>query len=241
MSQNVVNSYRFAGGIIPSDVSDLYAWYDMSELATITKDSGTNRVSKVENKEGTTARDLLQSTGGYQPLWVSALPAANGLDVVDFAGDRWLQTASALTEISQPITIFIVLETPAGDSSQRWYYNSHSDVAQNFATYCNEGSADTAAMMVDNQLYVSFAEGLGLWQYVSTQFNTTDSKLRYNGVEILSGDLGTDGMSGSILGAWAYNGNWIETPVGEFIIYDKLVSGSELTGIETYLKDKWGF
>jgi len=222
----------------PEDISNLYAWYDMSEVATITKD-GSNRVSKVENKEGTTARDLLQSTGGDQPLWVSA--DRNGLDVVDFDGDRWLQTASALTEISQPVTIFIVLETPAGDSSQRWFYNTHSDVSQNFATYCNEGGADTSAMMVDNQLYVTFIAGAGSWQYVSTQFNTTDSKLRYGGVEILSGDLGTNGMSGSILGAWKYNGNWIETPVGEFIIYDKLVSGSELTSMETYLKEKWGF
>ena len=221
----------------PEDISDLYAWYDMSEVATITKD-GSNRVSKVENKEGTTARDLLQSTGGSQPLWVSA--DRNGLDVVDFDGNRWLQTASALTEIDQPVTIFIVLETPASDSGQRWWYNSHSDVSQNFATYSNEAT-NYFSVIVDNRLDIDFSAGGGIWQYVTTQYNTTDTKLRMNAVEKLSGDIGTDGMSGSILGAWAYNGNWMETPVGEFIIYDKLVSGSELTSMETYLKDKWGF
>jgi len=232
----------FGGGAAfsPEDISDLYAWYDMSEVATITKDSGTNRVSKVENKEGTTARDLLQSTGDDQPLWVSA--DRNGLDVVDFDDDRWLQTASALTEIDQPVTIFIVLETPAGDASQKWWYNTHSDVSQNFATYSNEGGADVTAVIVDNQLTVSFAAGAGVWQYVTTQFNTTATKLRMNGVEKLSGDAGTDGFSGYILGAYNESPDQpIDTPIGEVIIYNKLVSGSELTSMETYLKDKWGF
>jgi len=223
----------------PEDISDLYAWYDMSEVATITK-NGSNRVSKIENKEGTTARDLLQSTGDSKPLWVSALPAANDLDVIDFDGNRWLQTASALTEIDQPVTIFIVLETPAGDSGQRWWYNSHTDVTQNFATYSNE-AVNYFSVNVDNRLDVDFSAGGGIWQYVTTQYNTTATKLRMNGVEKIDGDVGTDGFSGYILGAWAYNGNFIDTPIGEVIIYNKLVSGSELTSMETYLKDKWGF
>ena len=231
----------FGGGAAfsPADISDLYAWYDMSEVSTITKD-GSNRVSKVENKEGTTARDLLQSTGGDQPLWVSA--SRNGLDVVDFDDDRWLQTSSALTEIDQPVTAFIVLETPAGDAgNDKWWYNSHSDTSQNFATYSNEDAADTFAVRVSNVLDVSFADGAGVWQYVTTQFNTTATKLRMNGVEKLSGDVGTEGFSGLFLGGYSDIGNNLNTPIGEFIIYNKLVSGSELTSMETYLKDKWGF
>ena len=224
----------------PKAISNLYSWYDMSDVRTITKDSGTNRVSKVENKEGTTARDLLQSTGGDQPLWVSA--SRNGLDVIDFDDDRWLETDSALTEIDQPITIFIVLETPAGDAgNDKWWYNSHSDVAQNFATYSNEDSADTFAVRVDNILDVSFADGAGVWQYVTTQFNTTATKLRMNGVEKLSGDVGTDGMSGLILGAYADSGNYSDIPIAEFIIYDKLLSDGEIKSVEDYLKVKWGF
>jgi len=239
MSNFVINPYMVESTpFSPEDISDLYAWFDMSEVATITKDSGTNRVSKVENKEGTTARDLLQSTGDDQPLWISA--SRNGLDVVDFDGDRWLQTASALTEIDQPVTIFIVLETPAGDSGQRWWYNSHTDVSQNFATYSNEAS-DYFSVNVDNRLDVDFSAGGGIWQYVTTQYNTTDTKLRMNGVEKIDGDVGPDGFSGYILGAYNGSGNFIDTPIGEVIIYDKLVSGSELTSMETYLKDKWGF
>ena len=63
MSNFVINPYIVVtpSTFTPTDISDLYAWYDATDSDTITKD-GSNRISKWENKEGTTARDLVQST-----------------------------------------------------------------------------------------------------------------------------------------------------------------------------------
>ena len=117
-------SYRWFDGTdwlpvipVPETISSLYAWYDCSDLDSITMD-GSNLVSKLENKEGTTARDLVQTTADNKPTFQA--DNGNGIGNIVFGVD-WLRTASACTAITMPITIiFVGLPVEGGGQHFGW-------------------------------------------------------------------------------------------------------------------------
>ena len=226
----------------PPDISNLYAWFDASDITTITKD-GSDRVSQWNNKEGTSARDAVQATGGNQPIWLSA--NRNSLDVIDFdTSSRFMETASALTAISQPITAFIAGVMPVNNPIKfETAWSKHSSVSTSFRLMFGDiDSNDT--FRINAGTTITFTEtGIeNTWQYVTCVYNTTASKLRFGGVEKLSGDAGSNTFRGFSI---ADNGNqddnaWTSI-IGEIIFYDKLLSGSEISQVESYLSNKWGF
>jgi len=66
LNQGIIASS--SSGFVPSDLgSDLQAWYDGSDAATIT-DAGSGKVSAWNDKSGN-SRHLLQGTGANRPTW----------------------------------------------------------------------------------------------------------------------------------------------------------------------------
>jgi hypothetical protein len=242
LSNFLVNSFiEFpAASFSPDDISNLYAWYDGSDISTITKD-GSNRVSKWTNKETTTSRDLIQSTGGEQPLWLSA--NKNGLDVIDFdTVGKFMNTASALTSISQPLTVFSVALYPDAYDVPRTMYSRHDSVADSVRIMYggNYDTDDSWRINAGSTIAVTDSSIGGAWHYATQIFNTSSSDLRVDGSSILTGDAGSNNYQGI---GMAHNGNedtasWGE-PIGEWIMYNKLLDSDEINQVETYLSEKW--
>ena len=89
------------------------------------------------------------------------------------------------------------------------------------------------------------------WRYLTVQYNGSSTFIRDNGTETtLSGgslESGND-TTGFTLNGWNGKGSdgskgqyGASNIVGEVIIYNRILSSTEIHGVEEYLKDKWGF
>jgi len=223
----------------PTDISSLYAWYDASDLTTIDKD-GSDRVSEWRNKEGTTARDFLQATGGSQPLWVDN--DKNLEDVIDFGSSRYMLTAAALSAVTPPVTTFFATQNPATSANTHHILTNHSTGGASYMPWYKE-SNDSWRYAYTTGGAETFTDAtlLGAWSYITTISNGTSSKVRVDGTDKATTPTGTAlDMSGFSVGRYNnVGGRYWEEKIGEIIVYDKLLDATEIGQVETYLSDKW--
>jgi len=239
MSQNVVNPYRYAvAPITPDEISDLYAWYDATDITTITKD-GSDRVSQWDNKEGTTARDLI-ATSANQPLWLSA--DQNGKDVIDFSTSttgRFMKTSSMQATVAQPISFVVVVEMASNNSVSRdllqgWQNGSF------FPVFNKASTDDSFGSNMGTRLSFTETGIADTWQYMTLIFNTTASEIRVGGVQVASGDTGSDVASPLRVGvSWNNNAVW-DAKIMHIVFYSKLLSASEIEGLEVWAAEQGG-
>jgi len=230
MSNFVINPYSFTSEFSPSDISDLFAWYDFSDSTTVTKDVGTLRVSQVDDKSGNDFN--LTSTGDDQPLWVSA--DQNGYDVLNFAGDRFMK--AAFTAVSQPNTIAIACVIPTEGNQSLW--DGSGGGKCRFRTV--DGTAETIGINGGSLLTSNGVSGLfETWAYVINIYNNSSSIIRINGSLNKTGNAGTNDQEGFTIAAQNNDSGFANVKMGEIIAYNKVVTGTELTDLETYLSDKW--
>ena len=220
-----------SGAFSPSDISNMLVWWDFSAVATVTK-SGSNRVSKVDDKSGN-GHDLVQTDADDQPLWVSE--DQNDLDVINFVGDRWMEVS--FSAVSQPITTAGAFVVPDNGNLTVWEGDSGggrlrtvANVAVEETMGINSGSLLTSNAVAN--LYES-------WSYQTAIYNSSSSKIRINGSEEASGDCGTNAQAGFKISTEGGGGGFANQKMGEIIAYSKVVSGTELEDLETYLSEKW--
>jgi len=216
----------------PNDISDLEHWYDADDSSTITK-SGANLVSQWDDKQG--SNNLVQATGGTQPLWVD--DDLNSKDVINFTGSKWMEVDFA--DLTQPTTIALVFYIPDASGQHNVYdayasngstgFNKHSDNV-NMAMYAPDNVTYSKTGIVDN------------WVYATNIYNTTSSIARIDGTQKVTGDVGTNTMTGLTTAATrgGSGGAYGNIKLAFLVIYNKVVSGTELTNLETYMKDTWG-
>ena len=228
---------------VPDSILDLYAWYDASDLTTITKTA--DRVSSWTNKEGTTARDLNQGTSGSQPLWLSA--NKNGLDTIDFVGSRYIRTDSALTTISAAqLTIFIVLKIPANGVTINHSMSNIDTAGGQFHPFYHEDNNTIRISNTSGGAYVIDSPPSALaWTYVTVSQNGTSGFVRTDGTletTVPTSPTGTArDFRGLSVGRYeAIAGSYWNEEIGEIIIYDRILTSTEIDTIESYLKSKWG-
>ena len=225
----------------PTDISDLYCWYDPSYGITM---DGSSRISKWENKQGDTGLDLVQATGSLQPLFVASGSSGSGNPTVNTAGGDWLMTASAQTALTQPISVVAITKFPANGGS----YNQ-------FLFDCNDTSSDRILMSKPsgdaNDRYQFYA-GTDLtlngatgyedsWNYVTILYNTSSSDTRFNGSSVITGDVGSNDFQAIKL-SWSGTGanrGW-NNEVLQFLIYNKLLSAGDISNLETWAATQMG-
>jgi hypothetical protein len=241
----LINSFiEFPSSFSPSNISDLYAWYDASDIDTITKD-GSDRVSAWTNKEGTTARNINQSTGGSQPLWLSA--SKNSLDTIDFVSNRYVITDSALTLISSAqLTIFIVLKMPSNTGTINHSMSNVDTSGGVFHPFYHEDNNTIRVSNTSGGAYVIDSPPSALaWTYVTVSQNGTSGFVRTDGVLKTispSSPLGSaNSFSGLCVGRYEeVAGRYWNEEIGEIIIYNKILNATEIGQVEEYLSTKWG-
>jgi len=213
--------------------SGLTIWYDFSDVSTITKDS-SDRISVVADKTSN-GFDLVQATGGAQPLWVAS--DKNSLDVIDFAGSRYMASTFASMSNATGYSIVMACVVPADNNTSM--FSSTSPASAKLRTYNtgtlaleNSGSAITSPAI----------SGLnGSWRTIVCIGNGSSSKVYIDGIDRTSGTVNfSENLVNWLVGAESTGGGYSNAKQGELIAYNRVLSATEISDLHTYLKKKWG-
>jgi len=221
--------------------TDAYAWYDATDASTISKD-GSDLVSAWADKNGTTARNLAQSTSGDKPTWKNN--EHNSRDAIDFTGGSLMRVDFG-ADISQPYTFASVCYFPANDNSERILFDGGETGATPGSKRAYFGimdTDDTWRVNASSNLGWTTSSVAGTWGYVIVKFNGSSTNVRINGTSVVTGNAGSNVFRGLTCGQFIDGSSaqsWNE-PIMHLIIYDKELTAAEIVTLETWLAGEAG-
>jgi hypothetical protein len=207
-------------------ISDLVLHLDANASSTITKDS-SNLVATWG--DGSSASNDVTASGTTKPLWVDNVQ--NGLPVIRFDGsdDRMTGTTPSY---SLPNTLFMVCTTPNADSEAMFDGDTSRNLfnRQGTNTYRIWAGAGVTGGTANTAM-----------QVFTVVFNNGSPALNINGsAQSLSGtNIGTSALDDIIIGSFDGGTGIADMDVCEVLFYNKALSSSEITDIESYLNSKW--
>jgi len=221
------------GAFSPSDISDMVAWWDFSELSSITK-NGSDRISQVDDLSGNDYH-LTEGTASLQPLWEEGIQ--NSLDIGNFTDSRLMR--ASWTALSQPHTVAGAVKMPVGNTSGLNIYDVfNNDEGGSGGGFANDDTQKLAIFSASD-VKISDSGYTDAWSYFVNIYGSS-ADLRMDGSSLVTGDSGTVDYNGMTVNTHRSVSTYGQILCGELIVYDKLVSGNDLSNLETYLADKWG-
>lgn len=216
----------------PTSISNLIGWWDATDSTTITTDTG---VSQWDDKSGN-ANHLTQGTGSNQPTQVTDLAGRNMLDFNSGSTQdisRSTYTGGALT---QPFTVIFVGGWDSISAGSYVYDSGSGDrcgVATGSTTYqpyCGVGSSFGTASAGNFIYYIEHNDNSGAFERNESSQGS-----------FASGE--TNGQNGLVIGNYRDKNpsNDLDGQIGEFLIYDGLLSASDKANLVNYLQEKWGY
>jgi hypothetical protein len=211
------------------------AWYDPSDLSTVWQDAaGTipatagDPVGRIDDKSGN-GNHATQSTPTARPT----LQTSGGLYYLDFDGvDDALLTTFASAQ-AQPNSVFAGFEY---DSASGTYVfdgspsNRHGLARSGTDIFIFAGSVLLSSTSPANDPAV--AGGL---------FNTTSSVARMNGVDIVSGNAGSNNWGGIVLGSRdTAAASFLDGRIYGYVGVNRTLTAGEIDDVESYLAAKSG-
>lgn len=196
-------------GVNPSDNTKVASWVDLTSTAT----------------------DATEDDVANQPVFKTNVQ--NGLPAVRFDDhDRGLQ-GSFNRNIGDDFTFIIVGQFDTGSNDK--------------AMFEFQGGANARGFFIDRRYAsntnYSPATTKNSFQIWSIEDSGTNAIVKENNTEIFNGAtfFNTDftGNGTYVLGDDTTGGNRLNGFIGEFLIFDKALSASELNQLKTYLKNKW--
>lgn len=199
------------------------AWYDSSDLTTITKDA-SEKVSRWNDKLGS-GRDLIQSTNTKQPLYSSEGLLFDGID--DYL-------KSSAFDFIQPIICYMVFK----------------QITWTAFDYIFDGNLVASLFLYQNTISPSIRAGAGVISNNNTSlaidtfgiarilYNGVNSKIQINNNDAVTGNFGTNAMNGITIGAAGNGGNSSNILLKE-IIFRNPKNDNEQIYIYNYLRDKY--
>ena len=240
-----------ASGFNPKSISGLYVWYDASDAATITMDTG---VSVWADKSGN-GRNATQSTGNNQPARTVTI---NGLlaltfdgtnDSLNFAGElrtdetmlvvaRQQDAAADEANTSRYGTLLGSASTSRGHQLRSQYANSPANVLfdtvfNGFTVGTNRAAStvtgsrvgDTLGDVPLNVYTVVRSASTGMLQFINNQAGGTATQSEVQTLD----RIGVGGTSNYWIGE-----------ICEILLYSRAITAAERTSATDYLIKKWG-
>jgi len=228
------NTWRRDGS--PPVGGNLHAWYDASDLPTVTKDS-SNLVSQLNDKSGNGYNLTASGTGsGGQPLWVSG--GKNSLDIIDFASSKIMKAQWSAT--SQPMTFVAFVYTPPSDGSQDNIWDNYDNTNGSMGFANDSSTNNIVAYAPTNLIAGSSSNYTQKWGLFTIIYDTTSSSISINGNQKVSGNIGSNSSYGLTLSSHRTSATYGQIKLAELLIYNKVLSSDELTKINDYFVNKWG-
>ena len=196
------------------------AWYDSTDLTTITKDGG-NLVSRWNDKL-LSGRDLIQATATYQPLWV----LNDGTDCMQ-----------ALFPLSQPVYVYAVLNFVNNDADTYMRAWSGGTLRMSLEVY---GKPKTMRINAGTYLANNNDLQFNTFSIIRAFYNGISSKYQVNNNTATTGNVGANIPNGFTLAAetnFSGKGNF---KFKEIILRNVADTSGDETAIYNYLKTKYG-
>lgn len=169
----------------PASLPNLVAWYDASDAATITASAG--RVSTWTNKANPGTFDLVQATGGNQPLTGSH--TMNGLNTIFIQAtgryDRMAPSSNPLTGATACSVLFVAKRTANADTEwasavngpgggqDSWYPYSDGNRYEYFGTSVRKSWANASTLTNAHSTVITSAPGAYTCYYNNGSVFTT--------------------------------------------------------------------
>ena len=215
--------------VIINNVNDgkTVAWYDVTDLTTITKD-GANRVSAWADKLGS-GNDLAQANGANQPLWSAGQILGDGVDEFMSAIFTWTNPTTLYAVINQ--RTWTVLDRLFDGSVSNTHAIHQSPVSSNLRIRVTTGATDA---------YTSF--GLNTWAVMTSMIANGSQKLKKNKDASVDDTAGTAlSPNGLVLFTRAaQDDQYCNASVAEIICRSGNDSDADRDDIIDYLMDKYG-
>lgn len=220
----------------PRSVRNLAAWYDFSNLSSLTISTGISQANDLSGN----GHHLTQGTGANQPS--SQTGVRNSLAIARFDGSNDILDTSAWM-IGTTSTCFLVFKPVTISGLNRDYLTGPGgDNTKVHITFYSTG-------LTKMSMYAGALPGTGAsitpssntWYMMTSQFNGSSSFLRSGRSQILSGNAGSNSwVNGIRLGA-AAGGVCHDSDYAEVIVYSSVLTAAEIDVVEAYLAVKWGF
>lgn len=216
-------------GFTPTEIPDLYMWYDASDTSTITEVSG--KVSQIDDKSGN-GFHIVQGSASKQPT--TGVYTLNGKNVIYFTIGNVLGTSSNIVQGAN-FTVFIVskdVDTTLGSDNHffrvglSWgvlYANSLQ--AKKYAIYNGRGLQSNTPATNDTSA-------------LTAVFSNSEAQIRRNGVQIASGSSGPNTAT-DIFYVGGINGVFYGK-IAEIRYYNRVLLPAEIEQNEIDLIMKWG-
>ncbi len=223
--QVTVEDYSFD----PEDISGLHIHYDAKDVVTdgITVSQLTDQT---DNKI-----DAIQSTMSNQPGYIENDPDFNGNPSVYFNDTPHnMQTDNFPEDLEQPNTILMVFKDQSTDpgihfdglsNTKRHLFGNINIFIMEAEEIIGGGSSDTATHVT------------------ALRFNKADANGYLDGDDIPfvgASGVGDIPLNGLIFGTNNEKNNYKDFKMAEFLLYDRLLSDTEIDELATYLANKYG-
>lgn len=252
------------GGVVaPNLIPNLNLWYDasVSNSAYVQNSSGLAPTDGQATKSWIdklgNGRNADQSTANRQPIWRAN--QQNGLGTLQFDGTNDSLTLNpipwALSLTGQTTYVVVKLNAQADQmhvmaTNTGGFTFNLSGTSPNINWAVETAGAIAVSDQVSNTTNYAY---MGMvFDGSQTDANTTTQnnlrlKFRYNGVQkaltfSTNANAATSGSANTLnVGADdAGNNNYLNGYIGEMMIWTRTLNASEITQVETYLKNKWG-
>jgi Ca2+-binding RTX toxin-like protein len=241
---------------VSSAVSGNTLWLDAADAATITQSGGL--VSQWNDKSGlgNHAADATSGTTTDRPTFSSA--TINGRDALSYDGTDDFFSLLNTTAISQGLTVFSIASIaslPGGGNpniidnwdwqagKRSWSFgtenNRYSFSLSADGTFGNKITAisSTNIALNTNLLLSGFYNGQTASSYTGGVLTDSQS---FGSSQTIFSDITTHTYIGRSHGNEGGGFRFLETKIGEIIIFNTALSTSDREQVEAYLAEKWG-
>lgn len=233
MSMTLDSTLTVGSGIIPSDISDLYQWYDATDVNSGAEPTPDDNISSWQDKSGN-GLNLGQANSARYPQYKTNIQ--NSLPGVLFDGTSDNMNV-AISQLTQPVS-YVCAWNPTSGADDLFFSSGSSEQHAVIETGGNlnlfAGSSVSSGLA-----YPTTAGSL----FAIFDTSGTGSYARINGTDgtkyIAIGSAPTSGTFYFCANS-AGTGNYYKGYIFEFLVYNKLLSPTEIGQLETYLNDKWG-
>jgi hypothetical protein len=229
----------------PTDIAGLVGWYDPSDASNITVVSG--KISQLSDKS-TAALHLAQSNAALRPIYNAT--GINSKPVVEGDGtNRYLLTSGTAQDISV-CTIFMVIKQGATPtqyflsksvSGPLRYFSVMNQTTNGWQVHTARGNfpyfeGTMYTNSTDTSIHILTAKSGGSSGVSGIRLDGVDQGVTFNdwgtGQQNYNGPLYLLKVSDNIT-------TYFTGYVGEIVIYNSILSGADITSVESYLTSRW--
>lgn len=227
------------------------AWFDMSDISADNMTASGGLVSKILNKTGNN-NNLQQATSSAQPK--NNTRTLNGLPVLEFAHDGTrndIMIFDSNDALDQPFTVFVVGQSDQNVAgidqsfigrqtaaiSGQWVLlrNGSFPIFQSYLFGTGGDSGSTQPSNNNANIFTVWFQDGDRLNFKLNNNTATQGSVRSGYDNSVATKLAIGGSNGNNNAAASLDGI-----IAEVIIYNKVLSASQITQINQYLSRKWG-